>query len=45
MDFEVAEKAGIQVRTDVLNCLHFPYVSIPEKLRDWIVECVEQMEG
>lgn len=41
-DFEVAEKARIEVRTDVLNCLHFPYVSIPEKLSDWIVECVEK---
>ncbi|OQO12247.1 hypothetical protein B0A48_02888 [Cryoendolithus antarcticus] len=41
-DFDVAGKAGIQVRTDVLHCMHFPYVSIPEKTADWIIECVEQ---
>lgn len=44
-DFEVADKAGITVRTDVLHCLHFPYVSIPERLRDWIVENVEQTKA
>lgn len=43
-NFEVAEKAGIRVRTDVVDCLHFPNVSVPEKLRDWIVECMGQTE-
>ena len=43
-NFEVAGWAGIEVRTDVLECLHFPYVSIPERLEDWIAECVEKTQ-
>lgn len=43
-DFEVAEKAGKEVRTDVVNCLHFPYISVPEKLAGWIGECVESVK-
>lgn len=41
-NWEYAKKGGIEVRTDVLNCKHFPYVSIPEKTADWIVECIEK---
>jgi len=43
-DFEVAEKAGIEVRTDVVNCLHFPYVTVPDRLAEWMVECVRKVE-
>ncbi|KAK4561387.1 hypothetical protein LTR86_004704 [Recurvomyces mirabilis] len=39
-DWEVAATAGISVRTDVLHCLHFPAVTVTEKTRDWISDCV-----
>lgn len=44
-DFEVAEKAGIEVRTDVVKCLHFPYITVPESLAEWMVECVREVES
>lgn len=43
-DFEVAEKAGIEVRTDVVNSLHFPYVTVPERLAEWVAQCVQQVD-
>lgn len=42
-DFEVAEKAGITVQTDVLDCKHFPHVSVPERLSVWITECITRV--
>lgn len=44
-DFEVAEMAGIEVRTDVVRCLHFPYVTVPERLAEWVVECTRQVDS
>lgn len=43
-DFDVAEAAGIEIRTDVLKSLHFPYVSVPEQLAQWIGECIGKVQ-
>lgn len=44
-NWEFAEKAGLEVNAEVLECLHFPHVTIPEKLVDWIRNCIEQVKG
>lgn len=45
-DWEVAALVGTTVRTDVLRCRHFPYVSVVEDLAAWVGECVgEAGEG
>lgn len=44
-DFEAANAAGLRVEMKRLNCLHFPSVTVPEPLADWISECVESLTG
>jgi len=43
-NWEFAEKAGLKVNAEVLECLHFPHVTIPEKLVDWIRDCIEEVK-
>lgn len=42
--WDVAKRGGFEVRTDVLHCLHFPAVTVPESLRDWIMDCIGKVK-
>lgn len=39
-NFEVAEVIGLQINTKYLMSGHFPQVTIPETLAEWIAECI-----
>lgn len=41
-NFEVAESIGLKINTDVLRSGHFPQVTIPETLAQWIVGCINK---
>jgi len=43
-NFQLAGAAGLKVNTERLQCLHFPSVTVPEELADWIGECVEKVK-
>lgn len=38
-NIHVAKSAGLVVNCKRLMCLHFPHVTIPNDLADWILEC------
>lgn len=41
-NFEVAEKIGLKINTDSLRSSHFPHVTIPERLAEWIIDCISK---
>lgn len=41
-NFEVAEKIGLKINTDSLRSSHFPQVTIPERLAEWIIDCISK---
>jgi len=43
-NFRVAKEAGLKVNVERLQCLHFPSVTVPKELSEWIGECVERVE-
>jgi len=43
-DFRIAKEAGLKIDVERLHCLHFPSVTVPEELSDWIGECVEAVK-
>lgn len=42
-NFLIAESAGLVINRKRLNCLHFPHVTIPNNLADWILECTRSV--
>lgn len=42
-NFEVAERIGLKINTEVLRSGHFPQVTIPKILAEWIVDCVSKV--
>ena len=43
-NFELASAASLKIRVERLRCLHFPSVTVPEELVEWIKECVEKVK-
>ena len=44
LDDPVGKSLGVEVRHDVLNCKHFPAITIPEETASWILECIAKAD-
>lgn len=43
-NFELASNAGLTIDTKRLRSMHFPAVTIPEDVANWIAECVQKAD-
>ena len=44
-NIDVAKSIGVEIDTTALQSLHFPQVTVPEKLAAWIDQCVRKVEA